>query len=61
MTGAAAIIIAASTASRLTDESTLIEVEFVSTFLMTLLSARFLPQGSHWRASAVRRGLDRAR
>jgi hypothetical protein len=44
MTGAAAIIIAASTASRLTDESTLIEVEFVSTFLMTLLSARFLPQ-----------------
>jgi hypothetical protein len=44
MTGAAAIIIAASTASRLTDESTLIEVEFVSTFLMTLLSVRFLPQ-----------------
>ena len=42
MTGAAAIIIAASTA--ITDESTLIEVEFVSTFLMTLLSARFLPQ-----------------
>src|SRR6185437_5600030 len=41
MTSAAAIDIAASAASRLTDESTPTEVGFVSTFFMTFLSARF--------------------